>query len=149
MTKPRRKRCRLTRLTLFIKAVTPSLNQYRKMHWGTRRRLRPRLAWLVKAAMSDVLLVHGEDDVRTFLAHRMHVRLTSHRRRGHPPLDDDNLVGGAKPLRDALVDCGLIHDDSAVYAEFEYEQVADGGVYTTIELEPAREVKRPSSKSSK
>lgn len=37
--------------------------------------------------------------------------------------DDDNFIGGLKPLRDALVDAGLIANDNARSAEFKYEQV--------------------------
>jgi hypothetical protein len=37
--------------------------------------------------------------------------------------DDDNLIGGLKPVRDALVDVGIIDNDNAASAEFIYRQV--------------------------
>lgn len=51
------------------------------------------------------------------------VTLTSYRRR---PLDRDNLVGGLKPLRDAIART-LGHDDSDEVIEWEYHQLKTSG----------------------
>jgi len=47
-------------------------------------------------------------------------RLMSKRERAY---DDDNFAGGCKPIRDALVDAGLIWGDSSRDAQFEYRQI--------------------------
>lgn len=49
--------------------------------------------------------------------------------------DDDNLVAGAKPIRDALIHAGWIKDDSAVWlkAHYDQERSSEYGVRFLIE----------------
>lgn len=49
-------------------------------------------------------------------------RVMSYRQR---PFDDDNLIGGLKPVRDALVDIGYLRNDDSSAAEFVYKQEKD------------------------
>ena len=49
----------------------------------------------------------------------MCVKFTCYRKR---LLDDDNLRGGLKPVRDCLIAAGFIKDDSPKWGVFEYEQ---------------------------
>jgi len=49
-------------------------------------------------------------------------RVMSYRQR---PFDDDNLIGGLKPVRDALIDAGYIRNDDSSAAEFVYKQEKD------------------------
>jgi hypothetical protein len=51
---------------------------------------------------------------------RMRVRFT---RYCSGTLDDMNLRGGCKPLVDAMVQLGLLHDDSPQWLDDHYEQV--------------------------
>ena len=52
-------------------------------------------------------------------------------------LDDDNLRGGFKPLRDALKSVGLIVDDNSKWLEAHYRQVKTkrGDKRTRVEIE--------------
>jgi len=94
---------------------TPSLNKYLRMHWTARRRLKERYGWeLVAAGAHDPKYAAREE-------YRL-VRFMSFRKE---LLDYDNLVGGCKPLVDAMVDTGLLADDSPKYASFLYFQKAD------------------------
>lgn len=52
---------------------------------------------------------------------RRAVTFEQYRRRQLDEGDNDRLV--LKPLRDVLVDCGLLRDDSPRWASFEYRQV--------------------------
>ena len=73
---------------------------------------------------------------------KMRVIVTSYRKR---LLDTDNLVGGAKGLRDSMKDLGMVMDDSPKWSEWIYEQklFSEFGVakakneVTTIRLEEA------------
>jgi hypothetical protein len=47
------------------------------------------------------------------------VKFTCYRKR---LLDDDNLRGGLKPVRDCLILAGFLKDDSPKWGVFEYEQ---------------------------
>jgi len=55
--------------------------------------------------------------------------------------DDDNLRAGMKPIRDALKDAGIIHDDGPASGHtFCYEQIVnrkERGVQITVELRDA------------
>ena len=122
------------RLTVEIAEVTPSLNQLVRMHWAKRRKLRPQYAWAVRAAASDAGWAVG-GDMYPVLAPKMQVRITSYRAK---TLDYDNLVGGMKPLVDALKDACLLRDDSPEWANISYVQVAGKERKTVVELEVMR-----------
>jgi len=120
-------------LRIVIEGVTPSLNKYLGMHWAQRRKLRPQYAWAVRVAMLEAGWAE-EGDLYPELTPKMKVQITSHRK---ALLDRDNLVGGAKPLIDALKDVHAIRDDSPAWVSIEYIQVVDKGNKTVIDLEPA------------
>lgn len=108
------------RAKIDIPRVTPSLNQWQRLHWRRRSALRRRF---------------GEDLLVAMQARR---RLERHRlarlkktesplrvtivRHGKRLLDPDNLVGGAKPLIDAMRDLGLIVDDDPAHLELTVKQ---------------------------
>ena len=81
--------------------ATPSLNQLIRMHWGARKRLQDDLSFMVLAKSMAIPKAAPRD--------RRTVRITRH---GPRKLDHDNLVGGCKPLVDALRGARLIHDDN-------------------------------------
>ena len=89
--------------------LTPSLNQVRKMHWATYARLRDQYALLLRYH------AHQRLDGTEF-------RNVTIDRYGSRALDHDNLVGGAKPLLDALKKVGLIVDDSPAHVRVHYNQ---------------------------
>ena len=88
---------------------TPSLNQVRKMHWAAYARLRDQYTMIMRSHVYQRL------DGLEF----RHVTID---RYGSRALDHDNLVGGAKPLLDALKKAGLIADDSPRCIKVTYRQ---------------------------
>jgi len=119
-------------LRIVIDGVTPSLNKYLGMHWTQRRKLRPQYAWAIRVAMLEAGWAE-QCDLYPELAPRMRVQITSHRK---ALLDRDNLIGGMKPLVDALKDVHAIRDDSPAWVSIEYIQVVDKTHKTVIDMEP-------------
>lgn len=120
-------------LRVTIDGVTPSLNKYLGMHWAQRRKLRPQYAWAIRAAMIESGWAE-DGDMYPARAPKMRVQITSHRK---ALLDRDNLIGGAKPLVDALKDVHAIRDDTESWATIEWLQVVDKANKTVIDLEEA------------
>jgi len=60
---------------------------------------------------------------------RRKIRITSHRKR---LLDSDNLIGGCKPIVDAIKKRGYIVDDSPQWVNIRYEQKMSDTESTTI-----------------
>lgn len=99
-------------VTIEIPMPTVSLNVYKRMHYQAQRRLRDRYTTLLRA--------HTTSATRCRPHHFRNVTICRH---GARLLDVDNLVGGCKPLIDALRRSGLIWDDSPKYLKVVYEQV--------------------------
>lgn len=97
-----------------------------RMHWSRRQKLRTEYEWVVSAAKLPRLA--GP------------VRLVLTRYSTGPQMDYDNLVSTGKLLIDALVNCGILPDDSpAVIVERLYRQLpAPGRAHqkTIISLAP-------------
>lgn len=104
-----------------------SLNVLLRWHWQTRREHLDQWEWLIKAEFRG-LPPRAQGPMK--------VHITSFRTK---LLDKDNLVGGCKPILDALRNQGLIKDDSPEWVEVDYQQVkVNGGsqTKTVIQLEP-------------
>lgn len=99
-----------------------SLNVWQRWHW--RRRGRERDAWVYEIKSA----IKCQKPKKYF----KYVKIISYRRRLLD--DDDNLIGGAKPLRDAIALCGLIKTDADKDCKFIYEQKKDKRYFTRIEL---------------
>lgn len=113
-----------------IPTSPPSRNKLDKMHWASRDRLAQRFRSEVGAAVAQTVVgpamrVVANGKTGTALALKSPaigwrgVRIT---RRGPRALDDDNLSGGCKSLRDALKFVGLIEDDTPDLVAVEYQQ---------------------------
>lgn len=97
-----------------ISTAVPSLNVLLRMHWAKRRRL-------CDDAQREIMAQHGLPlPARRRVARA--VRIMSYRRR---LLDKDNLIGGTKPIVDALKSCGFIWDDSPEWIELYVDQDVD------------------------
>ena len=94
---------KITELHLIMPRLTPSLNKLIRMHWRERQALNRTWDWEVKAAMRETY------QEITFEHPKRMVRIISYRKKIS---DDDNFVGGLKPLIDALVHNHLLVDDS-------------------------------------
>lgn len=114
------------KIKLVLDFITPSLNQLIRSHWSKRRALRIHYAWTIQAA-----LIESGQDISNFKNQKQLIKITSYRK---IKLDEDNLIGGAKPLIDALKDVNLIKDDSPDYVKIEYYQIIDKTPKTIIEI---------------
>lgn len=90
---------------------TPSLNVWLRLHHRERTRIKKQMAMVAICAAR----LHGPH-----AATRAHVTITRH---GYGTLDQDNLIGGCKPLIDALTTAGFIVDDSPRWLQADYHQV--------------------------
>ena len=101
---------------IILPVVTPSLNELLRMHWTEQRRLRKDYGWELAAvgANDSKYKINGQE--------KRAVRLMSFR---PGMLDAGNLAGGFKPLEDALIDLGLIFDDSPKFTDISYFQKVD------------------------
>ena len=106
------------RLVLTIDTVTPSLNEH--LHWAAYGRVKAALQTKITEALYAAsaasqtplssLIMRGQC--------KAELEVTSYR---HAILDHDNLVGGAKPLIDALRDLKLIVDDKPEWLVATYD----------------------------
>ncbi len=125
-------------IALELPTAPPSLNRYRAMHGLAQHRLGRKL-W---ADVCAVLLAQGHgtrlrvaemQGRRAWLrlispaAGPRYVRIVRRHRRACDELDFDNLVGGCKPLVDALVKVRLIEDDRPGLVTVTYEQARGAG----------------------
>jgi hypothetical protein len=93
---------------LIINEPTPSLNKLRKMHHSDYQRLRDKYQYEARS--------------QTHCQHPGPVKITL-TRISVGVLDYDNLVGGAKPLIDALVNAGILPGDKPVHIpQRDYQQ---------------------------
>lgn len=93
--------------TFEIKTLTPSLNKWQRWHWLERKKFQDALCWEIKIAAYPLNIPDSISDYRK-------VHIISYRK---SLLDDDNFVGGLKPLLDSLVDLRFIYDDSDAYLD--------------------------------
>ncbi len=94
-----------------LPVATPTGNMIKRMHPQLYKRLRDTFTLLVK---SESLTVR-----RCEKGERRRIVIT---RYGARVLDYDNLVGGAKPLVDAIRRSELIEDDRPACVDLEYNQ---------------------------
>ena len=132
-------------LTLTIPRIPPGLNALRREYRNPHVYKVLRMAWeteLLCAAGVPMLqavreFVSASD---TELPKRMRVQI--HVRRRVLLEDMDNLVGGAKPVLDAIKNMGLIYDDSTKFIDYQITQALAGGAgeRTMITIQPAKEI---------
>lgn len=97
-------------IKLVIPRLTPSLNKLLEMNWRERHQLLKTWNWEVKVAVREVY-----DEIR-FDHPKRAVKIVSYRKR---ICDEDNFVGGLKPLIDALILNFLLIDDSYKFLALE------------------------------
>jgi len=116
---------------IVLPMATPSQNVYQRWHWARRGEYRDTVQLLVRAAIGRLRLAQAPAPVRAV------VRIIRYSKR---TLDYGNLVGGAKPVLDALVREGVIHDDSPRWVhELYLQERARTGQITSIWVYPAVE----------
>ena len=96
--------------TLILKRRIPSQNQFHYAHW--RKYATERDAWFILLRTTLIPRAHPPD-------YPVRIRLHSFRTR---LLDYANLVGGAKPIPDALIKLGYLKDDHPRWFHADYHQ---------------------------
>lgn len=108
-----------------MRVKLPSLNEWQRMHWAKRKRFKDelRIEVLAHSRRKNIMPADMPRSVRI-------VRYSA------GTLDRDNLVGGCKPLVDALVRNRLLVDDSPEWCDVSYiqEKVGRGGAFCTVAL---------------
>ena len=111
------------RVRLVFPGIMPSLNKQLRMHWAIRKRLKDNSLWRLKAIIGRTEIAHTNRlAVVTFRIYSNAPKALGGRARR---LDDDNLIGAQKILRDCLTDLGIIRNDSRAWAQFTYEEIRD------------------------
>ena len=111
--------------TIEIPMATVSLNALQRMHFRARGRLQDQYCTIIRLTTSSLHRVKTKQFRQVWIE-----------RHGPRLLDYDNLVGGAKPLVDALQRCGLVWDDSPRYCRVTYSQrvVGKGRTKTLVSV---------------
>lgn len=99
---------------LILPFSSPSQNELQKWHWSMRRRFRQQVQIMIRMGLSADGISLSESPQK-----KRRLEVT---RVGHRILDVDNLIGGCKPIVDALKMEFLIQDDSPKWLESEYRQ---------------------------
>ncbi len=115
----------------WIPRVTPSNNVMLRMHHMARHKLNETWIWEIRAAINDWEHEYGEIVVAGWGVKRG-VRIVSHR---HNQVDEDNLLGGTKPMIDALVHHRLLWNDTPKDMVLSVDQKIDrDNIGTYIEI---------------
>lgn len=118
----------MSRYTITIPDVPPSLNKVLRMHWRAKSRFLDDWEWLVRIGLP----VEYERAVDV----KQQVAITIHNARTY---DKDNAYGACKVILDSLKALGLIVDDSARWLDVDVRQEKSTrkDKHTTIEIGPA------------
>jgi hypothetical protein len=121
-------------MKLELTRIPPSLNELRKKGHFAYRDLRlawEKDLWICTGSGEKSLELQRQASWLSPLAVTVHV----YRRR---ELDYDNLVGGMKPVLDALVNIGYLRDDSPQHITVTYLQASPFKPRTVITIEPEK-----------
>ena len=121
-------------IKLELPFTTPSNNQLLRKyrHWAVKRRLKVTYMDEIMVA----LIESGYNTVDVQASGKRECKITSHRKR---LLDHDNLVGGMKPLIDAIVKFGMLIDDNEDMCDLKVGQMKSKHPKTIIELKDIKE----------
>jgi hypothetical protein len=113
------------RLEVSLPVTTPSLNTLFRTHWNKRKQLKQSFKWelLIAGACESQYKING--------AKKRRVAIKAFRSR---LLDQDNFIGGLKPLLDGLIELELLHDDGPDYLELRAEQLKTGKADQRLEI---------------
>jgi hypothetical protein len=118
----------------FTVAQTPTLNGLLRGRTAQVRRGKHRQ---LRETFGEELVVLGAIYwARKLGAGRKYVWITRFGRGGSSQVDYDNLVGGAKPLLDALVDVGLLQGDGADDVQVAYDSKQHTDYRTEVVIQP-------------
>lgn len=114
------------RIKIILPLVTPSLNELLRIHFRKRKRLKQDYEWqLIASGAND-----SQYKVNGIKKRRVEIRSFRSRL-----LDQDNFIGGLKPLLDSLVEMDLLLDDGPEYLSLKAEQENSRDQRTEIIIE--------------
>ena len=111
------------KILLVLPVIMPSLNNQLRAHWAVRKRTKDNAAWHLRAVMGRKSIDHLD----RFANVRITVYSNAPKSTGGRvrALDRDNLIGGQKPLVDAMKQAGILKDDSPKWAAIAYVENRD------------------------
>lgn len=112
-------------MTIALSRPIESQNQRDKWHWTKRDKERVLWEWEIFAAINGRKSRYKHNDKKRY------VKITSLRPQ---LLDRGDLWGGAKGLVDALVNLGMLKDDSDEWCDLEIVQVKQSPKGTIIDI---------------
>lgn len=101
-------------ITIQLPFATPSQNVYQRWHWRERNRYRDTVTSLIRAHLLATLAA-----LPRVAPYRVGLEVL---RQGLRDMDYGNLVGGCKPVLDALVKVGVLYDDAPKWVREHYDQ---------------------------
>jgi len=111
------------KILLVLPVIMPSLNNQLRAHWAVRKRTKDNAAWHLRAVMGRKSIEHRDRFANVIITVYSNApKLAGGRARR---LDTDNLIGGQKPLVDALKQAGIMKDDSPKWAAITYLENRD------------------------
>jgi len=121
------------KISMTLPFLTKSNNKLLRMHYRHRMKLKEQYSWEL-----FVWINQSETPHKDMMAEgKRKAHIISYRQK---LMDDDNFVGGLKPLIDVLVEFGLLKDDNKEWVELIPEQRVDSGnTRTEIILEDINE----------
>lgn len=116
------------KIPISLNKLKPKVNKYSKAPaWATYKRVKDFYLKNVKICYEERLKRANETSYR----HVMFIRNIGKRGR---LLDDDNFIGGLKPLRDVLTEKGYIWDDDAKSLKAYYKQVKTENPFDSLTI---------------
>ncbi len=117
-----------------VPIVPPSPNALRRAYRDRFAYRRLRMTW--ESYLFAALSLDARNELRS-LAHRKAKMVVTIEIVHGQLYDEDNLVGSVKPVLDALVNIGVLADDSSEYLKLRVEQRQQKSAQTRIWMEPA------------
>lgn len=122
------------KIPISLNKLKPKVNKYSKAPaWATYKRVKDFYLKNVKICYEEGIQRANETSFR----HVMFIRNIGKRGR---LLDDDNFVGGLKPLRDVLTEKGYIWDDDKPHLKAYYKQVKTEFLHDSIVIRIGEEI---------
>lgn len=134
------------KILLVLPVIMPSLNKQLRSHWAARKRLKDNAAWHVRASMGRYKIDHRDRFANVSITVYSNApKVAGGRVR---VLDRDNLIGGQKPLVDAMKQAGILKDDSPKWAAIAYVERRDPVESPRTEIEVSYKAISPGNRET-
>lgn len=126
-------------MKISLLALPPSGNKYQRAHWAVKKQLRHRFAWAFRMEME---LCGCRPKPKEEIG-KVALGITVYRKGRR--YDEDNFIGGLKPLIDGMRDAGYLRNDSPRWLVYDPRPVQILAKEDRLEID-IRELKEPGKK---